>query len=149
MLIYLVPPLAGIILARRQRFSFFSLLLVIAGLLFTLFYGFTSGTRNVLASYLVTLLIGYAFAVGRAAPARDAHPGRHLRAGDGHRHARDAGLSHCRHQVLAINRNTRRRREDKGQTVFVDYNLLAICEIMDVFPAQAGLISGWRSRTMR
>jgi hypothetical protein len=35
-------------------------------LLFTLFYGYTSGTRHIFDSYLVTFLIGYAFATQKA-----------------------------------------------------------------------------------
>ena len=67
MFIYLIPPLAGIIIARRARYSLFNLALIAFGLLFTLFYGFTSGTRNVFASYLVTFLIGYALRSADAA----------------------------------------------------------------------------------
>jgi oligosaccharide repeat unit polymerase len=32
---------------------------------FTLFYGYTSGTRNIFATYLATFLVAYAFAAGR------------------------------------------------------------------------------------
>ena len=37
--------------------------LVVAALLLSLFYGFSSGTRNVFAGLLVTFLIGYALAM--------------------------------------------------------------------------------------
>ena len=63
LLIYLIPPLSGIIFARRYRFTLPQLVLVGATFLFTLFYGFSSGTRNIFASYLVTFFIGYAFAL--------------------------------------------------------------------------------------
>ena len=62
MLINLVPPLAGIILARRHRFGIIALVLVILGYLLTLFLAFAGGTRNVLATFLVTFIIGFAFA---------------------------------------------------------------------------------------
>ncbi|MGA3172461.1 MAG: oligosaccharide repeat unit polymerase [Chthoniobacteraceae bacterium] len=65
MLLYLVPPLGGILVARRARFSKFQVSLVLFAVLFTLFYGFSSGTRNIFASYLVTFLIGYCFAANR------------------------------------------------------------------------------------
>lgn len=65
MLLYLVPPLGGILLARRQKYSGVQVFLVMLGVLFTLFYGFSSGTRNIFASYLVTFLIGYCFAASR------------------------------------------------------------------------------------
>ena len=65
MLINLLPPLAGIILARRHRFGTLSLALIAVTFLFTLFLAFASGTRNVLATYLVTFVIGFAFASPR------------------------------------------------------------------------------------
>ncbi|HEX4085522.1 MAG TPA: O-antigen polymerase [Chthoniobacteraceae bacterium] len=64
MILYLVPPLGGILLARRKKHSRTQVFLVMLGVLFTLFYGFSSGTRNIFASYLVTFLIGYCFAAG-------------------------------------------------------------------------------------
>jgi oligosaccharide repeat unit polymerase len=65
MLLYLVPPLGGILLARRRKHPKFQVVLVMLGVAFTLFYGFSSGTRNIFASYLVTFLIGYVFAAER------------------------------------------------------------------------------------
>lgn len=66
MLINLVPPLTGIILARRQRFGVIALALVMLAYLLTLFLAFAGGTRSVLATYLVTFIIGFAFAASRA-----------------------------------------------------------------------------------
>jgi hypothetical protein len=65
MLLYLVPPIAGIFFARRKLFSVTQLAIVAAGLGFEMFYAFCSGTRNLFISYLVTFLIGYAFALQR------------------------------------------------------------------------------------
>jgi hypothetical protein len=65
MILYLIPPLGGILLARRQKYPGFEVFLVMLGVLFTLFYGFSSGTRNIFATYLVTFMIGYAFAANR------------------------------------------------------------------------------------
>jgi hypothetical protein len=45
-----------------NRFNTFQLAGFALGLAFTLFFGFTSGTRNLFAAYLVTFIIGYAFA---------------------------------------------------------------------------------------
>lgn len=135
MFIYLIPPLAGIILARRHRYNFVNLALVLAGLLFTLFYGFTGGTRNVFASYLVTLLIGYAFALPRerqreivviagvcgsmmvvATPLMLAF--------------RTVGITNW------LKGDYTPPPIEEKQTVFVDYNLLAICKIMEAVPAR-------------
>ena len=65
MLLYLVPPLGGILIAQRRRHPPVQVFLAALAVLFTLFYGFSSGTRNIFASYLVTFLIGYCFAAGK------------------------------------------------------------------------------------
>ena len=54
--LYLVPPIAGVILGRRSGYGVASLVFVSLALLFTLFYGFTTGTRNVIAAYVITFL---------------------------------------------------------------------------------------------
>jgi oligosaccharide repeat unit polymerase len=65
MLLYLVPPLGGILIAQRRRHPPLQVALATFGVVFTLFYGFSSGTRNIFASYLVTFLIGYCFAASK------------------------------------------------------------------------------------
>ena len=59
MLISLIPPISGLIYARAQEFNFVQKLVVTAVLALTLWYGFASGTRNVLATYLITLVGAY------------------------------------------------------------------------------------------
>ena len=59
MMINLVPPLGGLILAKREKYGFVNSVLVALGVLFCFFEGFAGSTRNVLATYLVTFLIGY------------------------------------------------------------------------------------------
>lgn len=54
-----VPPLAGIIFARRRDFSPPALFITLIILLLTLFEGFAEGTRNVLALNLAGFLGGY------------------------------------------------------------------------------------------
>jgi len=61
-MLYLVPPLAGVILGRRKRYTPLAILLVLLALLFTLFYGFCTGTRNIIASYLITFGAAYIYA---------------------------------------------------------------------------------------
>ncbi|HEX8309719.1 MAG TPA: hypothetical protein VF614_00280 [Chthoniobacteraceae bacterium] len=130
--IYLVPPLAGIMLARRKRYPFFQLVLVTAALLFTFFYGFAGGTRNVFAAYLITFLIGYAFALA---------PGRRkeliilsaasavimLAATVFMLQFRSVGFKN----FLIGNYE---HHESKEQVMFVDYNLYAIGKLVEVFP---------------
>lgn len=60
---YLVPPLAGVVFARRRRYSTGQTLSVTGGALFVLFDGFASGTRHVFGIYLLTFLVGYSFAL--------------------------------------------------------------------------------------
>src|SRR5262249_44353357 len=50
---------AGSILASPSRFKPVQILVVTAGLLFTLFAGFSSGTRNVFCIYLLIFLASY------------------------------------------------------------------------------------------
>jgi hypothetical protein len=63
-ILFLVPSLAGVILGRRRYYSTFQLTLVALGLLFTLFYGFSTGTRNLIGSYLITFLVSLFYASG-------------------------------------------------------------------------------------
>jgi hypothetical protein len=65
MLLFLVPPIAGIVLARRKQFAAPQVWFASAGLAFELFYGFSSGTRNLFIGFLLTFLIGYVFALPR------------------------------------------------------------------------------------
>jgi len=53
-LIYLIPPIAGLIYARSKEYELFGKVVVTTVLLFTFYYGFASGTRNVFATYIVT-----------------------------------------------------------------------------------------------
>lgn len=63
MIVNLAPPIAGIILARRADFGRGTAIWVAAGLLLTLFTAFVGGTRNVLATYLATFTVAYAFSL--------------------------------------------------------------------------------------
>ena len=65
MILYLIPPLGGILIARRRQYPKLQVFLVFLAVMFTFFYGFSSGTRNVFLSYLVTFLIGYCFAASK------------------------------------------------------------------------------------
>jgi len=58
-LIYLIPPLAGLIYARPKDYKLSVKIVATTVLLFTLFYGFSSGTRNVLATYVITFAAIY------------------------------------------------------------------------------------------
>jgi oligosaccharide repeat unit polymerase len=58
-LIYLIPPIAGLIYARSQNYTVIQKFVVTIVLLFTLYYGFASGTRNILGIYVITFSGAY------------------------------------------------------------------------------------------
>ena len=139
--INLLPPLGGIMWARRERYRAYALWPVMAAVGFTFFYGFSGGTRNVFASYLVTFLIGYAFAAG---PSR-----------------RKELTLLCvvsmfvmviASQLMLQFRNDGMKKwlanggihsEDTSErTLFIDYNLWAICRLSEVFPKEINYL-GW------
>jgi len=59
LLLYLVPAIAGSILANPHRSTYLQKTVVVLGLLFTLFNGFSSGTRNVFCVYLAIFVATY------------------------------------------------------------------------------------------
>jgi hypothetical protein len=65
MMTNLIPPLGGLILSKRERYKPVSLLLVAIGVLFVIFEGLAGSTRNVLAVYLITFLVGYGINITR------------------------------------------------------------------------------------
>lgn len=140
--IYLLPPLAGIALARRNRFSFLQLAGVVAVLALTLFYGFTSGTRNVFASYLVTFIIGYAFALPQ-----DRWKELVVLSAGGMILLMVATVMMLRFRNIGFNNwlagSERESRVSVENSVFVDYNLCVIGRLTEVFPSHAAYL-GWQ-----
>jgi len=58
-LIYLIPPIAGLVFARLKTFSAVQKLIVTIILLITIYYGFSSGTRHILTVYVFTFFGAY------------------------------------------------------------------------------------------
>jgi MFS family permease len=143
MLIQLLPPLAGVILARRHRYPVVHLVLILAGLGLTLFYGFSSGTRNVFATYLVTFLIGYALALPRG---RSQEIGvlavvcaaLMLFATFYMLQFREFGLKN----YATGNYKQTPDMTAGDKTLFVDLNLYSICKLGEVFPRHHEFL-GW------
>ena len=135
MLIQLLPPLAGIILARRQRYPAVHLLLIQAALALTFFYGFAGGTRNIFATFLVTFLMGYSLGLP---PNRTkelailAVVGAMLMCFATYfmLQFRDVGLKDY------LNGKWVPPPSEAGvkKTLFVDYNLFSICKLVEFFP---------------
>lgn len=140
MLIFLVPPLGGVILARRKRYGTLALSCVAAGLVFTFFYSFSSGTRNLFAAHLVTFLIGYAFSLPadrrrEIAPLCVAGAVVFMVASTAMLKFRNGGLEHWL-------RTGEESNAEFEKTVFVDYNLCAISRLVEVFPSRHPYL-GW------
>ncbi len=134
MLIQLIPPIAGIVFARRQRYALIHLVLVGAIFLFTLFYGFSTGTRNVFISYLVTFFIGYSFSLAQNRQRELAVISAvclflTLFATTFMLQFRTVGLK----SYLSGEYVPPLTRE---RTLYVDYNLYAVCRLTEVFPAR-------------
>ena len=134
MLINLLPPLAGIILARRHRFSGASIALVMAAYFLTLFLAFCGGTRNVLATFLVTFVIGFAFAspkarkkeliaISMAAVALLVFGTVTMI------HIRTVGLKKYMSEELPVS-------VGKAESLYVDYNLYNISKLSEVVPTR-------------
>jgi oligosaccharide repeat unit polymerase len=142
LILELVPPIAGVIFGRRKKFTGFQLLITACGLLFVLFYGFSGGTRNVFATYLVTFLIAYAFALPRekwkdliavsAACAALLVVSSVLML-----QFRDEGLA----TYLKGGYRYNIEHSDEG-SLFIDYNLYAICRIVEYVPGRHAYL-GW------
>lgn len=135
MLLQVLPPLAGIMLARRRRFPIWHLVPMLVVLGVTLFSGFASGTRNVLASYLVTFLIGYAFALPRERNKELVLLGSVcalvvIFASYFMLQFRTVGLRNY------LRSNVQQMTGDTPQTLYVDYNLYSICRLVEIFPDQ-------------
>jgi oligosaccharide repeat unit polymerase len=59
LLIYLLPPIGGLILARANQFSTIQKAIVVSVLTLTFYYAFASGTRNLLGTYAILMFGAY------------------------------------------------------------------------------------------
>jgi hypothetical protein len=135
LLLYFIPPLTALVLARRERFSTAVIVTTVLGFAWTLFYGFCSGTRNLFGAYLVTFMIAFAF----ASPLERRRQVVIVCA------AAAAAFGFATNAMLEM-RTVGFQRWWKGEftayanrqseAVFVDDNLLAIAKIADYFPAK-------------
>jgi oligosaccharide repeat unit polymerase len=140
--IYLLPPIAGIAFARRQRFNAGQLTGFALGLALTFFFGFTSGTRNLFAAYLVTFIIGYAFAspVNRRKEVL-------MISAIGAVIMLSATVTMLRFRNVGFhNWMTGNYVEDSPnsieKSIYVDFNLAVIGKLTEVFPSHAHYL-GW------
>lgn len=138
--LYLIPPLLGIIFARRQKYTKGQLFPAAVLLAFIFFQGFASGTRNVFASYLATFVIGYAFAVPKSRQREVVTIG--VAAAALLVFATTSILSFRQVGLLNYLQGKHVRSENPQQSLFIDYNLYAISKLMEAFPARHSFL-GW------
>lgn len=140
MLLYLIPSIAGVVFARRHLFSKSQLLLVAVGFGFELFYGFSSGTRNVFISFVVAFLVGYAFALQRG---RRKEMLTVLTASVTVSLIATVWMLNFRQQGLKAWLEGARIHSDVHEKLLhVDMNLFVIGELVRVFPREHGYL-GW------
>ncbi len=140
LLIYVIPAIAGVVLAKREIYTKSQLIQVMSGFAFTLFYGFAGGTRNVFASYLVTFLIGFAFSLPRRKTMQlivvsAVAACLLLLASRVMLEFRTIGLKYY------LAGGIDKALESEGE-FFIDYNLYVICELTEVFPKRYQYM-GW------
>lgn len=137
LLLYLIPPIMGLMLGRRERYSPLVLLLCMLAFLWVLFFGFAAGTRTVFAAYLITFLIAFTFS---SPPQRRTQVlvvaiicgGLMVMATRVMLDMRTIGLK----RWLEGERQVQITRQNSS--VFVDDNLLAISVLAQYFPKQNG-----------
>ncbi len=137
LLLYFIPPLMGLMIARRERYSLANLAFALVGFAFVLFYGFVSGTRSLFGAYLVTFMIAFAFAcpaqkrkqtvliftLCAAAMALSTKAMLQMRT---------VGFANWWDGKFKVYANR------QSEAVFVDDNLLSIAKIVGFFPEQNG-----------
>ncbi len=140
MLLNLLPPLTGVMFARRERYKGFAFFLTCLGTLFTFFYGFSSGTRNIFCTYLVTFVIGYLFGVKKdrekSVLVVAAVAGFLLIFSTFHMlQFRQVGLRSYLSGEVDLS-------ENKDKAFYVDMNLYTLAEVVQAFPGNHEFL-GW------
>jgi hypothetical protein len=133
LMLYLLPALAGVMLARHERYRWFHLAPVVIVLLATYFQGFATGTRNVFGAYLVNFLAAFAFASPVAKRTRIVVAGTVCAAAMVF--ATFTMLQFREHGLRDWMQGTYRESgELQSKYVFVDYNLHTIATLTTYFP---------------
>ncbi|MGE9271142.1 MAG: hypothetical protein ACQKBU_10100 [Verrucomicrobiales bacterium] len=140
LLFTVIPALAGVLWHLRKRMEVWQKLVVLLLFSLTLFHGFCSGTRNVFAGYLAGFLGAYMLTHPRLTVLRVFGPGLVVAVlffwGSYHMlEFRQIGLKNYLEGEIYASEETR-------DTLFVDYNLLAIAKMMETFPERADYL-GW------
>jgi len=129
LLIFLLPPLVGAILAEHQRYKAYQKAGALLILTLTLFYGFSGGTRYIFLTYLATFGASYlmlrpsitwsSLVIVGLPLAMMAGAGTYYMA-----ELRTVGLGNWEHAI------------ERTDRVFVDMNILNVAGLIQVFPDQ-------------
>jgi oligosaccharide repeat unit polymerase len=134
LVLYLIPAIAGCILADWRRYSAVQLTFVVLGVAFTFFYTFAAGTRNIFAINVVLLLGSYIMTSEKIAWRRIAVL-----------FALTAGVLYFSAYYMlqfrqvgidAYLQGQGDAEEFESQTLFIDNNLPVISRLTEVFPEQ-------------
>jgi hypothetical protein len=132
LMLYVIPPLAGVLWNRRQQLSSLQQLSVLVIFLLTMFQGFSGGTRNVFSAYLATCLMGYLLTLPKNTLWNTVIPigVTFLVVGYGSYHMLEFRTMGLRNYIL----DGVYKGETTRKTLSVDYNLWAIGLLADAFP---------------
>ena len=128
LLIQIIPALAGSIYARPREYNAIQKIIVAVVMSLTLYYGFTSGTRSVLAGYVIT------FAGTYFLTKCDIKRSQVLLLGGAGLVLMSIGMFYMlefRNQGLS---NFSFGSDSRYDTVFVDLNMINISKLIEVFP---------------
>lgn len=139
MLLYLLPPLMGVVVARWKKYGAGALILMGLGTGLTFFYGYSSGTRYIFSTYLVTFVIGYLFAVKKEDEKRiflvaGLSLGLLFYASQQMLHFREIGLRAFWEGEL--------EERESLQAIYVDMNLFTLAQVVGYFPRSHDYL-GW------
>jgi oligosaccharide repeat unit polymerase len=132
-LIFLIPPVAGLIYAHSKEYTLLQKLIVTIVLVFTFYFGFTSGTRSVLVTYVITFF-GVYFLARRQITLRTALilavPTLVL--------LFLASIYMLEFRKIGFSNFS--LEEQRSDAFFVDYNLVNVSHIIEVFPDSFGFL---------
>jgi len=126
-LIYLLPPIAGLIYARSKNYNALQKIVVTIVVLFTFYYGFSSGTRNILAIYVITFVGAYFLTKPKTSLRQILYLGGPIIV---------LGVIGTIYmfEFRKIGLSNFSLAESRLDTVYIDHNIVVISQLTDVFP---------------
>ncbi len=144
LLLYLVPAIAGIIQARHQRYKASHRRIALLFLGFVLFYGLTSGTRNVFFVFVITYVVAYFLGSPKISRARFARMGLIaalvlMLTSQLVLEFRNVGFQRYFSSILS---GEEARQTNLSEVFFIDYNLLTLGRVVEYFSRTEAYL-GW------